>query len=396
MSAPENAAESSSPPSPATTFQTLKDARTIVIKIGSALVTDQNTNSVYQDWLNAFAWDVAELCKAGKDIIIVSSGGIALGRSALGISDTISPGNIPLEQKQAASAVGQFHLFSGFYNAFSTFNMTIGQVLLTMAETENRRTHLNARETLKTLVERGAVPIINENDAVSTEEIRFGNNDTLAVRVGQMLDADCVVLLSTADGLYTADPNIDKNAKFFDVIEEITDEHIDMAGDAIAGLSTGGMKSKIDAALSATRAGIPMIITKGTKQHSLKALTENKKKRSTLFVAHGGKNNARKTWIQSHLNPKGNFFIDTGAVEALKNGSSLLPIGVKRMEGEFERGDAVEIKTLQGYEVGIGLTAYGSDDAKMIIGKKGDQIEKELGYAGRVELIHRNDMALQD
>ncbi|MGQ0527514.1 MAG: glutamate 5-kinase [Alphaproteobacteria bacterium] len=373
----------------------IKDADSIVIKIGSVLITDKSRENVRQDWLDAFALDIQELHKQGKKITIVSSGAIALGRKALGIAPTMAPSSIPLEKKQAASAVGQFHLFAAYFKNFSTLGLQAAQVLLTMSETENRRMHLNARATLGALHDENIIPIINENDTVSTGEIRFGDNDRLAVRVGQMIEADLVILLSTTDGLYTADPIIDKNAKHLPLIQSIGKDHMDMAGDAVPGLSTGGMKSKIEAALSATRSGLALVIAKGTDNHALEQLCSNTSKLSTLFIAQESKSNARRRWIEAHLNPKGSVFIDDGALKALQSGRSLLPIGVKNASGNFTRGDVITIRTMNEEKVGIGITAYNAEDTKKIMGLRSDKIEKILGYIGRAELIHRNDMVLK-
>jgi glutamate 5-kinase len=372
----------------------LRDAETIVLKIGSVLVTDKEKGVIFQGWLDALAQDVKALADKGKKIVIVSSGAVALGRNAVGIPKNIAPGSIPLELKQAASAVGQFHLFNGYYKAFSVLGVQVAQVLLTMSETENRRMHLNARETLNTLMERGIIPVINENDTISTGEIRFGDNDRLASRVGQMIGADAVILLSTIEGLYTADPNRDPKAEHISVVKAVDDQHLKMAGESIPGLSTGGMKSKIEAARTSTLAGIPLLIAKGVELHSLKALTEDKNTKTTLFMAQETEVNARKKWIQAHVSPKGGVYIDEGALKALQSGKSLLPIGIKKIEGKFERGDPVKIITLEGKQVGIGLTAYNAVDAAKIIGKQSDQIAEILGYVRHEELIHRNDMVL--
>ena len=372
----------------------IKDSGLIVVKIGSVLVTDESREKARHSWIDSLAADVKEWQAQGKKVVIVSSGAIALGRQALGISSKTPPSKIPLEQKQAASAVGQFHLFAAYFQAFSKHGLQAAQVLLTMSETENRRMHLNARSTLLTLLDKNIVPIINENDTISTGEIRFGDNDRLSVRVGQMIDADLVILLSTTDGLYTANPDTNKNAKHLSLIKAITEERIKMAGDAIPGLSTGGMKSKVDAAISATRSGIAMMIANGMSEHPLKRLDSDI--RSTIFLAQESRNNARKRWLEAHLSPRGSVFVDEGAQKALKSGKSLLPVGVKKAEGEFARGDAVHIKTMEGDILGMGLIAYSSEEASRIIGKPSDKIQDILGYSGREELIHRNDMALQD
>ncbi len=361
---------------------TLKNSKRVVIKIGSALLTNETREELNQGWIDNLAKDIHALNKSSKEVIIVSSGAVALGRKALGISADIAPEDIRLEQKQAASAVGQPHIFTGYYHAFEKLGITVAQVLLTTSETENRAMHLNARETLYTLLARGIVPVINENDTISTGELRFGDNDRLAVRVAQMIEADTVLLLSSTEGLHTEDPSKNPDAEHIPLVEDITDEHIKMAGDAIPGLSTGGMKSKIEAAQAATRAGISLVIAKELDG------------KCTLFKAQDNAPNARKRWIATHMKPRGSVIIDDGALKALQDGKSLLPIGVKALEGIFERGDAVSIQTGNGKGIGIGLSAYSAEDAQKIIGKQSADIHGILGYLGRDELIHRNDMVL--
>ena len=381
---------------PSSAHQILNDSRFLVIKVGSVLIRGRELDEVNNHWMETLAEDISALMKNGVKVVVVSSGGVALGRKALGIPADIAPGAIRLEQKQAASAVGQYHMFNGYFKAFSKVGITAAQVLLTMSETENRRMNLNARETLYTLLEKGIVPVINENDTVSTGEIRFGDNDRLSVRVAQMIQADTVLLLSTTNGLYTANPDLDPAAKHIPVIEKIEDEHVQMAGSAIPGLSTGGMKSKIEAAQSATRAGISLIIANGRENHILKALLKEPDRLSSLFMAQKSGASARLIWLQSHMRPKGIVTIDDGALKALKNGKSLLPVGVKKIEGHFQRGDAIEIRTLAGEKIGMGISAYDVADATLIIGKNSSEITKIHGYAGRDELIHRNDMILEE
>ncbi len=373
----------------------LENSKLIVIKIGSVLVRGNALDQANQPWMDALAQDIRTLRDQGKKVILVSSGGVALGRKALNIASNISPSSIPLAKKQAASAVGQYHLFNGYFKAFEKQGITTAQVLLTMSETENRRMNLNARETLHTLLESGIVPIINENDTVSTEEIRFGDNDRLSVRVAQMTLADTVVILSTTDGLYTDNPDINPQAEHIPFIDGLTDEHTEMAGDAIAGLSTGGMKSKIEAASAATKYGINLIIADGQDSHALSHLYDNQTKKSTLFAAQKCDNNARKIWLGAHMNPKGSVSIDDGALSALNSGKSLLPVGVKSVSGDFKRGDVIEIKTLSGDKIGMGISAYNADDARRIIGVNSSEIHEILGYIGRSELIHRNDMVME-
>lgn len=375
-------------------LEEIRNARRIVIKIGSVLVANAETGTIKQDWVDAFADDIHALTRQGKEIIIVSSGGVALGRRTIGIPAGTPPQKIPLEMKQASSAVGQFHLFTGYYKAFSALGVDVAQVLLTMTETENRRMHLNARATLFTLMERGIVPIINENDTVSTGEIRFGENDSLAARVAQMVSADLVILLSTTDGLYTDNPDTNPDARHLDVIGKITEDHAKMAGDAIAGLSTGGMKSKLQAAQNANQSGISLIIAKGLQKNALIHLAQSPDCTSTLFCAQDTKSGARKRWIQSHIRPKGKIIIDHGAAQALKNGKSLLPIGVKSVEGHFARGDAITVHDDQMTHIATGLSAYSAANASAIIGKNSAEIIDILGYAGRSEIIHRDDLVL--
>ncbi len=374
--------------------QIIEKSKCIVIKIGTALVAERDGTGLKNAWLSALAQDVSTLVSKGKNVVIVSSGAVALGRKAMGIGLNMPPSSIPLEMKQAASAVGQYHLFDGYHKAFAQESLPLAQVLITMSETENRRMHLNARATLQALMARGIIPVINENDTISTGEIRFGDNDRLAARVAQMIEADTVLLLSTTDGLYTANPDTDPQAVHIPYVSVIDDTHLGMAGDAIAGLSTGGMKSKIEAAMTATRSGIHMIIANGCMPHALGGLMSKSAPRSTVFQAQGTIRNARKRWIGAHLRPKGIVILDDGAVSALKSGKSLLPIGVKSIEGDFERGDIVEIKNLAGKKLGMGISAYAAGDALKIIGQKSDALEGILGYVGRQELIHRNDMAL--
>lgn len=379
-----------------TTISVLDDANLLVIKVGSVLVRGKRLDEVNQSWMDALARDIKTLIDNGKKVVIVSSGGVALGRKALGISEDTPPQDIPLAKKQAASSVGQYYVFNGYFKAFAKCGVNVAQVLLTMGETENRRMNLNARDTLYTLLDHGIVPVINENDTVSTGEICFGDNDRLSVRVAQMVGADAVILFSTADGLYTDNPDTNPQATHLPLIEKLGDEHIRMAGEAVPGLSTGGMKSKIEAAFSATKTGIHLIITDGLESHTLKKLCSNNSKRSSLFYAqHGNKVAARKMWIGAHMSPKGSVTIDDGALNALKNGKSLLPIGARKVSGDFKRGDVIEILNLSGTRIGMGISAYNIQDAKLICGHKSSEIADILGIITSDELIHRNDMVLE-
>lgn len=372
----------------------IAQSKRIVIKIGSALVTDEAQGEVRGEWLTALCEDAAALRLQGKEVCIVSSGAIALGRGTMGIEKSKRPGGIPLEQKQAAAAIGQIALCGAYSSIFNSMDITAAQILLTRGDTEDRRRFLNARSTFRALLSYGAIPIVNENDTVATSEIRYGDNDRLAARVAQMIEADLLIQLSTTDGLYTADPCIDAKAAHIPVVEKLTPDIIAMACDALPGISTGGMKSKIDAAQICTDAGIAMIITLGTQNHALRNLLDGTA-RHTLFQPAIKHASARKRWIQGSVRPHGTLTIDDGAEKALKEGKSLLPAGVRRITGEFSRGDVVAICTMGQIEIARGLIAYDSQDAARIVGKKSADIEQILGYAGRSEMIHRDDLVLR-
>ena len=363
-------------------------ARRIVVKIGSALLVDRATGRLNSTWLQSLADDVAELTAAGKDVILVSSGAIALGRHVLGLPR----GSLELEQSQAAAAVGQISLASSYQDIFRQRNRVVAQVLLTLGDTEERRRYLNARRTMDTLLAHKAIPVVNENDTVATAEIRYGDNDRLSARVASMMSADVLVLLSDIDGLYTAPPAIDPTARHIPEVRAITPEIEAMAGDPASELSKGGMRTKIEAAKIAMGGGTSMVITTGETMHPLAAIGAGA--RCTWFLASSDPVAARKRWIAGQLEPAGQVIIDAGAEKALLSGKSLLPAGVRRVEGTFDRGDAVIIRSLDGHELGRGLIAYARADAELIIGKKSSEIEALLGHAGRAELIHRDDMAL--
>ena len=363
-------------------------ARRIVVKIGSALLVDRATGRLNSTWLQSLADDVAELTAAGKDVILVSSGAIALGRHVLGLPR----GSLELEQSQAAAAVGQISLASSYQDIFRQRNRVVAQVLLTLGDTEERRRYLNARRTMDTLLAHKAIPVVNENDTVATAEIRYGDNDRLSARVASMMSADVLVLLSDIDGLYTAPPAIDPTARHIPEVRAITPEIEAMAGDPASELSKGGMRTKIEAAKIAMGGGTSMVITTGETLHPLRAIGAGA--RCTWFLASSDPVAARKRWIAGQLEPAGQVIIDAGAEKALLSGKSLLPAGVRRIEGTFDRGDAVIIRSLDGHELGRGLIAYARADAELIIGKKSSEIEALLGHAGRAELIHRDDMAL--
>ncbi len=365
-------------------------AKRIVVKVGSALLVDSASGAVKSDWLASLATDLAELKKAGKDVIVVSSGAIALGRRALKLK---SGGALRLEESQAAAAAGQIRLAQAYVDAFRAHDLAVAQVLLTLEDTEQRRRYLNARETLTTLLALNAIPVINENDTVATAEIRYGDNDRLGARVASMMEADCVVLLSDIDGLYTANPQRDANARHIPEVKAITAEIERMAEGPVSGFSKGGMESKIAAAKIATAAGASVIIASGHVLHPLRSI---KDARSTIFLARVNPTQARKRWIAGGLSAQGTIIIDAGAERALRSGKSLLPVGVKTVTGTFERGDAVVLKSEDGRELGRGLVAYDAADARSLAGRRTVEIEAILGYRGRDEMIHRDDLALNN
>jgi glutamate 5-kinase len=365
------------------------NAKRIVVKIGSSLLVDGASGTLKADWLGALADDIAALRAAGKDVIVVSSGAIALGRNVL----KLPKGALKLEDSQAAASVGQIDLAHAYEETFRTRSLVAAQVLLTLGDTEERRRYLNARNTMTTLLKLGAVPVVNENDTVATTEIRYGDNDRLAARVASMMSADCLVLLSDVDGLYTAPPGAGVNARKLEEVTDITPEIEAMAGDVGSELAKGGMVTKIEAAKIAVAAGTHMVIASGRVMHALEPLS--RRGTGTWFIARQDPVTSRKRWIAGTLEPRGAFTVDQGAAKALASGKSLLPAGVTRVEGSFERGDAVVIRNGEGVEIGRGLTAYDHEEANAIIGRKSGEIEEILGYFGRAELIHRDDMVLQ-
>jgi len=363
-------------------------ARRIVVKIGSALLAERSTGALKRDWLASLMEDVAELIKDGRKVILVSSGSIALGRHKLGLPK----GALGLPQSQAAAAVGQISLAHAYQELAAQSGLTVAQILLTLQDTEERRRYLNARHTIETLLALKAIPVVNENDTVATAEIRYGDNDRLSARVASMMSADCLVLLSDVDGLYTAPPGTDSNAVHIPVVTEITPEIEAMAGDAGTELSKGGMRTKVEAGRIALAAGTHMVITSGKVPHPLRAITTGSK--VSWFLAKHDPVTARKRWIAGQLEPRGTLFVDAGAEKALAAGKSLLAAGVKRTEGNFGRGDAVVICTLEGRVLGRGLASYARADAERILGRKSSEIAEILGFEGGPELVHRNDMAL--
>ncbi|MBP1873366.1 Glutamate 5-kinase [Ensifer adhaerens] len=369
------------------TRKPLQKYRRVVIKIGSALLVDRATG-LKKAWLDAMCADIAALRSKGIDVLVVSSGAIALGRTVL----KLPPGALKLEESQAAAAVGQIALARAWSESLSTDAIVAGQVLLTLGDTEERRRYLNARATINQLLKLGAVPIINENDTVATTEIRYGDNDRLAARVATMVGADLLVLLSDIDGLYTAPPHLDPDARFLDTIAEITPEIEAMAGGAASELSRGGMRTKIDAGKIATTAGCAMIIASGKPDHPLAAIENGA--RSSWFAPSGSPVTARKTWIAGQLLPAGTLSIDAGAEDALRSGKSLLPAGVREVKGTFSRGDTIAILGAAGREIARGLAGYDADEARQIAGKKSAEIAAILGYAGRAAMVHRDDLVM--
>jgi glutamate 5-kinase len=366
----------------------LADFRRIVVKIGSSLLVDAKAGRLKEKWLASLAADVAALHAGKRDLLVVSSGAIALGRSVL----KLPTGSLALEDSQAAAAVGQIALARTWTEALSQHGITAGQVLVTPGDTEERRRYLNARSTIDRLLQWRAVPVINENDTVATNEIRYGDNDRLAARVATMMSAELLVLLSDVDGLYDAPPGTGPAAKHVPRVERVTPEIEAMAGTAGSGLSRGGMLTKIEAAKIATAAGTHMVIASGHVEHPLRAIEDGA--RCTWFLTAGNPVTARKKWIAGSLEPKGTLFIDAGAVAALRRGNSLLPVGVARIEGDFARGDAVIIRGPDGVEVGRGLCAYDADDAQRIRGRSSGDIDAILGFSGRAEMIHRDDLVV--
>jgi glutamate 5-kinase len=353
----------------------LEKARRVVVKVGSSLLVDSDKGTLRSQWLHALVADIAGLRAAGKEVLVVSSGAIALGRRVLGLRNPV----LRLEESQAAAAAGQIRLSAAWAEALAKHDIKTAQILLTLGDTESRRHYLNARETVHTLLKLGVVPVVNENDTVATVEIRFGDNDRLAARVAQMISADSLILLSDIDGLYTADPGVDAAAKFIPVVKAITPAIEAMAGVSRSGLGRGGMVTKILAAKIAVGAGCAMAIANGTRMHPIEQLITAQ--RGTWFLPQTTPALGRKQWIAGHLNPQGSVTVDEGAAAAL-------------LRGRFQRGDLLRVLSQAGEELARGLTAYGDEDARRIQGHKSNEIAAILGYAGRDELIHRDDLVV--
>jgi glutamate 5-kinase len=366
----------------------LVSARRIVVKVGSALLVDPETGRLNRAWLETLVDDLLRLRARHQQVILVSSGAIALGRRQL----KLAKGPLRLEEKQAAAAVGQIRLAHAYKELLEEKGVTVAQVLLTLEDSEVRRRYLNARATLSALLDLGAMPVINENDTVATAEIRYGDNDRLAARVAQMASADCLLLLSDVDGLYTADPNKDPNARFIERVRHVTPEIEAMAGRSMSDVGSGGMATKILAAKIAVSAGCHMCISAGHHPHPVRRIEDGA--RCTWFAPTANPKAARKQWIAGTLRPAGSLTIDEGALKALRAGKSLLPAGVRSASGRFERGDTVSVVSPEGAEVARGIVAYSDTDAARIMGRKSSEIEALLGFSGRAEMIHRDDLVI--
>lgn len=366
----------------------VSDAKRLVVKIGSSLLVDNNTGAIHRSWLTSLIHDLAQCWQRGQQVIIVSSGAIALGRRQLQLKNRL----LQLEEKQAAAAVGQIKLAHVYQEMFTPHGITTAQILLTLDDSENRQRYINAKNTLETLLNFRTIPIINENDSIATAEIRFGDNDRLAARIAQMLSADTLVLLSDIDGLYNANPQLDPNARLIPKVTKLSAEILAMAGDSATEYGSGGMITKLAAAKIALASGCRMVIAAGKPLHPLTVLDKTEQK--TWFIPQTTPSKARKNWIAQHLKPKGYLIIDKGAVAAIHNGKSLLSAGVVAIEGVFQQGDAIAILTTAREEVARGLVNYAAHEAKKIMGKKSSEYEGVLGYCGCEEMIHRNDLVL--
>jgi len=368
----------------------LASSRRLVVKIGSSILVDEKQGQIRRDWLEALTDDVARLHRDGCEVVLVSSGAIRLGRTYL----KLPGGPLKLEESQASAATGQIQLAHAYQEALARHGITVAQVLLTLDDSEERRRYLNARQTMGTLLGLGAVPVINENDTVATDEIRFGDNDRLGARVAEMISADTLVLLSDIDGLYTGDPRSDSTAKHIPEIREITPEIEAMAGAAASEMSNGGMVTKLVAGRIAMAAGCRMAIANGRSVGALGAVIDGKA-RCSWFLPEASPLSARKKWIRGSLKTAGSLVVDDGAVRALSSGKSLLPAGVTGIDGEFKRGDVVDVKDKVGRVLARGLVAYAAEDARRIAGRKSAEIEKLLGFRGRDEMVHRDDLVVE-
>jgi glutamate 5-kinase len=368
----------------------LAAARRVVFKIGSSLLVDAANGRLNRAWLESLAADIADARGRGQEILIVSSGAIALGRRDIGLAG----GRLRLEESQAAAAIGQIRLAHAYKDVLEQRGLAVAQILLTLDDTEQRRRYLNARGTLATLLRLGAIPVINENDTVATSEIRYGDNDRLAARVAQMVSADCLILLSDVDGLYTADPRLDREARLLSEVRSIGPEIERSAGGVTSDVGTGGMATKIAAAKIAMAAGCHMCVSTGRVERPLARILDGQP--CTWFLPATTPRAVRKQWIAGALKPTGELEVDAGAADALRRGKSLLPAGVTRVTGRFERGDALVVRDAAGRLIARGLSAYSSADAERIMGRRSQEIEALLGFRGRDEMIHRDDLVLVD
>ena len=366
----------------------LAEARRVVLKIGSALFVDQKTGTLNREWLDALCEDVAAMHASGQEVVIVSSGAIALGAAKLGIDVS----RARLQESQASAAAGQIQLAHAYQEILGLHGINAAQVLLTLDDSESRRRYLNATNTLFTLLKCRAVPVVNENDTVATQEIRYGDNDRLGARVAQMISADCLVLLSDVDGLYTSDPRVNDDAEHIPEVTELTKGHWDMAGGPGSSHGSGGMRTKLDAARIAMSAGCRILIAPGQALHPIEAVKAGA--RVTWFLPNSTPRAARKQWIAGTLQPKGSVVVDAGAGRALESGKSLLPAGVTAVKGDFDRGEAVLVVDASGHELARGLIGYAAAEARAIAGKQSGDIADILDYRGRDEMIHRDDLVL--
>ena len=369
-------------------LESFADAKRVVVKIGSSLFVDNDTGKLDTAWLEGLAADVAALQQAGKEIVIVSSGAVALGRRELGMDVQ----KARLEDNQAAAAAGQILLAHAYKELLGQHDIKVAQVLLTLDDSESRRRYLNAVRTLTTLIRARVIPVINENDTVATAELRYGDNDRLAGRVAQMVSADCLVILSDVDGLFDADPQLNPDAEHIPVVETIDERLFELAGGPGSRHGSGGMRTKLQAARIAVAAGCRMVITNGHVDRPISALRSGA--RATWFISTASPQTARKQWIAGSLRPSGRIAVDAGAAKALAEGRSLLPAGVTAVEGEFEKGDSVRVVDAGGEEIARGLVSYSKSEAAAIAGKRSEQISGILGYRGRNEIIHRDDLVL--
>ena len=369
-------------------------SKRLVVKIGSSILVDETQGQIRRDWLEALTDDVAGLHRGGCEVVLVSSGAIRLGRTNL----KLPSGTLKLEENQAAAATGQIQLAHAYQESLARHGITVAQVLLTLDDSEARRRYLNARQTMGTLLGLGAIPVINENDTVATDEIRFGDNDRLGARVAEMISADTLILLSDIDGLYTGDPRSDSTAKHIPEIREITPEIEAMAGSAASEMSNGGMVTKLMAGRIAMAAGCRMAIADGRAVGALGAVIDGKARCSWFLPDYengASPLSARKKWIKGSLKTAGSLIVDDGAVRALSAGKSLLPAGVTSIDGEFRRGDVVDVKDKRGRVLARGLVAYAAEDARRIAGRRSADIERLLGFRGRDEMVHRDDLVVE-